>query len=77
MRTFKVGGNVVCRDCWEKARQQAEEDGKFWFYPNIPAFVEGVDLTLEIFDNFESFLARLEKYHKVMINLSEVMITQL
>lgn len=49
MRTFKVSGNVVCRDCWEKVRLQAEEDGKFWFYPNIPAFVEGVDLTLEIF----------------------------
>lgn len=61
MRTFKVGDTVVCRDCWEKARLQAEEDGKFWFYPNIPAFVEGIDLTLEIFDNFESLSARLEK----------------
>lgn len=61
MRTFKVGDNVVCRGCWEKARIQAEKDGKFWFYPHIPAFVEGADLTLEIFDNLESLLTRLEK----------------
>lgn len=61
MRTFKVGDNVVCRGCWEKARIQVEEDGKFWFYPHIPAFADGADLTLEIFDNPESLLTRLEK----------------
>lgn len=61
MRTFKVGDKVVCRDCWEKARLQAEKDGKLWFYPHIPAFVEGADLTLEIFDSPESLLSRLEK----------------
>ena len=64
MRTFKVGDNVVCRGCWEKARIQAEKDGKFWFYPHIPAFVEGADLTLEIFDSPESLLTRLEKIPK-------------
>ena len=61
MRTFKVCDKVVCRSCWQKARLQAEKDDKLWFYPHIPSFVDGGNITLEIFDDSKSLLSRLEK----------------
>lgn len=64
MRTFKVGNKVVCQSCWEKARVQAEKDGKFWFFPHIPSFVDGGDMILEIFDDSKSLLSRLKKIPK-------------
>lgn len=64
MRTFKVGDKVVCRSCWEKARLQAEKDEKLWFYPHIPPFVDGGNITLEIFDDSKSLLLRLEEIPK-------------
>ena len=59
-RTFKVGDKVVCLNCWEKARVQAEKAGKFWFF-SLPSFVDGGNYTLEIFDDSKSLLSRLEK----------------
>ena len=47
-------------NCWEKARVQAEKDGKFWFF-SLPPFVDGGNYTLEIFDDSKSLLSRLEK----------------
>lgn len=64
MRTFKVGDKIVCRSCWEKARLQAEKDGKLWFYPHIPSFVDGGNITLEIFDDSKSLLSKLEEIPK-------------
>lgn len=64
MKTFKVGGKVVCPSCWKKARVQAEKEGKFWFFPHIPAFEDGADMTLEIFDDLKSLSSRLKKIPK-------------